>query len=597
MKMSRETEPLTIAQWRLLAEDPAALRAALLARTQQRPEADPAWIHRATAAQVEAQLQSLAERRTSGAADLLPLAGVPIAVKDNIDVAGWPTTAACPDFAYLAERDATVVARLRAAGAVIIGKTNLDQFATGLVGTRSPHGAVPNTFDPRYISGGSSSGSASVVARGLLPVALGTDTAGSGRVPAGFNNIVGLKPTRGLLPTTGVVPACRTLDCVSVFALTVGDAALVAQIAAGPDDEDAYARARPADAPVAMRPAPRIAIPAAPEFFDDSRACDAWDAALSALRAAGATLHVVDFAPFATLASLLYEGPWVVERRFALRGLPPEARLDPVVRGIILGAGELSAEAAFAAEYRRASLQMQIHAALAGFDALAVPTTPTHYRIEDIARDPVATNSRLGTYTNFANLADLCALALPAPFREDGLPAGLTLLGLPWHDEALQDFGQRWERALGLPLGATGRHAGPGSLPLPAACLRLAVVGAHLSGLPLNGQLLERGARFAGATRTAARYRLYELQGARPRKPGLVRTDSRGAAIEVELWDLPLGGWGTFIAGVPPPLAIGSVELADGTWVKGFLCEHAAVVGARDITAAGGWRAWLQTTP
>jgi allophanate hydrolase len=381
---------------------------------------------------------------------------------------------------------------------------------------------------------------------------------------------------------------------VSIFALCVGDAALVARLLAGPDGADAYARSRPQDAPAAMRPAPRIAVPAAPEFFGDAQARDAWDAALTALRATGANLHPIDFEPFAALAALLYQGPWVIERRFALRGLPRDATIDPVVRSIIQGGADPGAEQAFEAEYRRAGLQQRIHAALSGFDALAVPTAPTHYRLEDIAREPVAANSRLGTYTNFANLADLCALALPGPFRADGLPAGVTLLARPWHDEALQDFGHRWQRQSGLALGATGRRADLAPLPAPLDCLRLAVVGAHLSGLPLNGQLLDRGARPAGTARTAARYRLYELPRSEPRKPGLVRAAAGGAAIEVELWDLPLGSWGSFMAGVPAPLAIGSIELADGTWVKGFLCEPEALAGARDISAAGGWRAWLQ---
>jgi allophanate hydrolase len=589
-------ETLTLDEWRTLAGDAGALRAALHALVAAAAaDTTNAWIHVADTAQLDEQLHELARLRTAHGDATLSLLGVPVAVKDNIDVGGWPTTAACPDFRYIAAADATVVARLRSAGAVIVGKTNLDQFATGLVGTRSPYGAVANSLDSRYISGGSSAGSANVVARGIVPVALGTDTAGSGRVPAGFNNIVGLKPTRGLLPTTGVVPACRSLDCVSVFALTVADAARVADIAAGPDGADGYARARPNTAPAAMRTEPRIAVPAQPEFFGDEVAREAYEAALEHLVQLGATLHPIDFAPFVELAALLYQGPWVTERAFAAAEVMRAGRLDPVVGGILAGAARFSAHDAWRAEYRRAELQLRIHAALAGYAALVVPTTPTHYTLEDITREPVLYNSRLGTYTNFANLADLCALALPGPFRRDGLPAGITLLAPAWQDTALADLGARWERHLGLSLGATGARRAAPSLPPATGCQRLAVVGAHLSGMPLNSQLQERGARLLATVRTAPHYRLFALPDTQPPKPGMVRVESAGSAIELEVWDMPLGHWGSFVSLVPPPLAIGSIELADGSWVKGFVCESAAVAHARDISASGGWRAWLRS--
>jgi allophanate hydrolase len=587
-------KPLTVADWRRAAADLPRHREHLHAHLRGLDARDPAWIHLATPTQLDLQLDRLEALCAAEPAGALPLRGVPIAVKDNIDVGGWPTTAACPEYTRVATQDATAVARLRAAGAIVIGKTNLDQFATGLVGTRSPWGAVPNTFDPAYLCGGSSSGSASCVARGLVPLALGTDTAGSGRIPAGFNNLVGLKPTRGLIPTGGVVPACRTLDCVSVFALGVGEATLALQVAAGADPADALARARPAGSPAALRDRPRFARPAAPEFFGDDAARHAFEAALAQLARLDVDVQSIDFAPFAELAALLYAGPWVTERGFAAEPYLDAPGMDPVVRDIVRGGQGRSAHDAFAAEYRRAELAAQIAAALAGFDALVVPTAPTHYRLADIAREPQLLNSRLGTYTNFANLADLCALALPGPFRADGLPAGITLLAPAWHDEALAEFGARWEQLCALPLGATGRTGERVPLPAASDVLRIAVVGAHLRGMPLNGQLTLRGARFVAATRTAPRYRLFALPRTAPPKPGLLRVaDDTGVPIDIELWDLPRGQWGAFVGDVPPPLAIGSVELPDGSWVKGFVCEPVALDGADDISAHGGWRAWL----
>lgn len=565
--------------------------------------ADTAWISRLDAARSDALLTDLDARLAAVDGDLsrLPLYGIPFAAKDNIDVAGWPTTAACPEFAYQPATDATVVARLRAAGALVVGKTNLDQFATGLVGTRSPHGAVPCAFDSRYVSGGSSSGSASVVARGLVPFALGTDTAGSGRVPASFNNIVGLKPTRGWLSSHGVVPACRTVDCVSVFALTVEDALLVADIAGGYDAADAYSRPAPAAAAAAAAPI-RLAVPDTLEFFGDARAEAAFRAAMARWQELGAEIVPIDFAPFSELAALLYQGPWVAERFAAaeiLLASRPEA-VHPVVRGILEGAVRYSAADAFKAEYRRAELARTIQDALAGFDALLVPTAPTHYTIAAVEADPVALNSRLGIYTNFTNLADLAALALPAALRDDGLPAGISLIGLAWCDHALARLGARWQAGLALPLGATGRPLPAERLPLPPAApatIRLAVVGAHLSGMPLNPQLTSRGATLAERCRTAPDYRLYALADTVPAKPGLARTEAGGgAAIEVELWDVPIAGFATFVAEVPPPLGIGTLTLEDGRQVKGFICEPWALAGARDITAYGGWRAFLAGT-
>ncbi|HGE8410245.1 TPA: allophanate hydrolase [Serratia marcescens] len=558
---------------------------------------DNAWLYLATPAQREQQYRQLAQLLAAVDGDLsrLPLFGVPFAIKDNIDVGGWPTSAACPAFTYQAAADATVVAHLRAAGAIALGKTNLDQFATGLVGTRSPYGAVVNSFDSRYVSGGSSSGSASVVARGLVPFALGTDTAGSGRVPAGFNNIVGLKPTKGRLSNRGVVPACRLNDTVSVFALTVADAAQVAELASGFDEADPYSRPDPHTAPADISAAPRFAIPAQLEFFGDVQAERAFHRALAQLQAGGATLEPLDFAPFRTLAEQLYYGPWVAERTVAIEQVleaSPQA-IDPVVRGIVGNGLGYSACDAYKAEYLRAELARQIAQRLAPFDALVVPTAPTIRTLAEMAQEPVLFNSQFGTYTNFTNLADLSALALPGPLRGDGLPAGITLIAPAWHDRALAAFGLRWQRQNALPLGAIGRALPPQSTPAPSAGhVRLAVVGAHLSGMPLNVQLTQRDAVRVEQTVTAPCYRLYALADTEPPKPGLARV-AQGAAIRLELWDIPLARFGEFVAEIPAPLGIGTLLLADGRRVKGFICEAWALEGATDITEFGGWRDYL----
>lgn len=577
-----------------IREDGEAVFSTLNALRDALSTEDNAWIAIASAAQIREQLDTLLPRYRENP-QALPLFGIPFAVKDNIDIAGWPTTAACPAFAYIAERDATAVARLKAAGAILLGKTNLDQFATGLVGTRSPYGEVVNSFNPEYVSGGSSSGSASVVARGLVPFALGTDTAGSGRVPAAFNNIIGLKPTKGWLSATGVVPACRLNDTLSVFALTVEDAWKIATLAGGYDAEDAYSRTHPATAPAAMPASPVFAIPDQMTFFDDVQAGSAWQAALEQLRAGGATLKPVDFTPFSRLAEQLYQGPWVAERTAAVGEMlrhPDE--MDPTVYQIIAAGERFSAVEAFKSEYLRAELARQIATVLADVDGLVVPTSPTIRTREEMLQAPVRYNSQFGTYTNFTNLADLSALALPAPFRADGLPAGITLLAPAWHDRALADFGLRWQRQLALPLGATGQPftAQTTALPPSDKHVRVAVVGAHLRGMPLNFQLTTRRAVFVEATETAASYRLYALANTQPAKPGIARRES-GAAIQVELWDIPLARFGEFVAEIPAPLGIGSLELGDGRWVKGFICEPAALTDATDITDFKGWRNWI----
>jgi allophanate hydrolase len=571
-------------------------RTALHALRQQLRMDDPAWIYIFSADELDAQLKQLED---AGADALkLPLYGVPFVVKDNIDVAGIPTTAACPAFSYVADADATSVARLRAAGAIVLAKTNLDQFATGLVGTRSPYGPVPNSFNPDYVSGGSSSGSAVAVASGLFPFSLGTDTAGSGRVPAGFNNIVGLKPTKGRFSTAGVVPACRSLDCVSVFALTVNDAELVAQLVEGFDPTDGYSRTAPAPAQL-FTSTPRFGIPAEPVWFGDSESERAWQQSLAQLGELDVELIPVDFTPMQTLAQLLYGGPWVAERHAAIAEFMAKhaEAMNPVVRDIIRQAVNFTATDAYRAEYRRAELTRTIQMQMAAVDALLVPTAPRLPTIADVEADPVVVNSQLGTWTNFVNLADCSALALPAGFREDGLPFGITLIAPAWQDAALAEFGKRWTQAISLPLGATQRFApsAPVKNDPPAGYVRLAVVGAHLTGMPLNIQLIERNARFVESTFTADCYRLYALPNTTPPKPGLIRTQEKGAEIIVELWDVPVHHFGSFVALIPAPLGIGTLTLKDGREVKGFICEGTAVLGAEDITHLGGWRAYIKS--
>ena len=594
---------LTLTDWRAAYEHgaaPGALLTALRERLGATSPA-PAWIALATTAQLKAQVQALATREaTCGdrttALHAMPLFGVPFAVKDNIDVAGWPTTAACPAYRRVAERSAQAVHNLIRAGAVCIGKTNLDQFATGLVGTRSPYGRPASAFDAGRISGGSSSGSAVVVAQGLVPFALGTDTAGSGRVPAGFNNIVGLKPTPGRVGTSGVVPACRSLDCVTVFALTVADAAQVLALIEGVDEDDEYSAYRPGRAQ--LPPTLRIGIPAEPQLDPALRA--PWQQAIEHARALGHTLVPVDFAPLHAVADMLYNGPWLAERHAAIAewlDRAPDA-LDPAVRQVVGGARRFSATDAFRSQYRLRAMQQQIASLWRSVDVLMTPTAPSHPTFAEVDADPLGVNARLGTYTNFVNLLGWCALALPAGFDAAGLPFGITFIAPGNCDAALARFGLGWAQRLQLALGATGAAppAARETAPWPASetTLPIAVVGAHLSGLPLNPQLVERRATLLATTHTAASYRLYALPGTVPPKPGLVRTAERGAAIAVEVWDMPQSEVGAFLALVPSPLGLGSVELADGRRVHGFLCETHATVGAEDITAYGGWRDYLQ---
>jgi allophanate hydrolase len=584
---------LTLADWQQAYRDGAApaqalpeLRGRLAARG-----ADAAVIHLVDDATLRARLDTLhaAEAAHAGRAALLrelPLWGVPFAVKDNIDAAGAPTSAACPAFVRRAEHSAEVVRRLEAAGAVWIAKTNLDQFATGLVGTRSPYGRPASVAAADRISGGSSSGSAVLVARGDVPFALGTDTAGSGRVPAGFNGLVGLKPTPGRVSTAGVLPACRSLDCVSLFTHTVDDAAALLALVEGPDDADAYSRYAPG--PAAWREPLRVGVPASPSFFGDAGYADAWPQAVARLAAAGHRVVPLDFTLLHEIAALLYDGPWVAERHAVVKALlaqQPEA-FDPTVRRVIGKALEFDATAAFEAQYRLRELAAQAAKLWSQVDVLMVPTTAGHPTFAEVDADPVGVNSALGRYTNFVNLLDWCALAVPAGQTSAGLPFGVTFIAPANHDAALARYARGWQGTPG-PLPDTW----PASEPL----LPVAVVGAHLSGLPLNGQLLERGATLLEATTTAPRYRLHALPGTVPPKPGLVRDEAHGHAIALEIWAMPQRAVGSFLALIPAPLGLGSIELADGRRVHGFLCEAHAVAGAPDVSAFGGWRAYLES--
>jgi allophanate hydrolase len=531
-----------------------------------------------------------------------PLYGVPFAVKDNIDVAGMPTTAACPDFAYTAKADATAVARLRAAGAIPVGKTNLDQFATGLVGVRSPYGVPRNACDPKLIPGGSSAGSGVAVAAGLVPFSLGTDTAGSGRIPAGLGNIVGLKPSLGAVSTAGLVPACRTLDCISVFALTVDEAWTAFSIMAGPDIADPYTRSRAIGTPGPLPPL-RIGVPIKGErvFFGDQVSAAEFEAAIARFAGLGATIVEIDIEPFYETARLLYEGPWVAERYLAAQKLiasSPES-MHPVTREIILGGARPSAADAFAAFYKLEDLRRVRDHVFRQIDVLLVPTMPTVYTVEQVLADPIQLNSRLGTYTNFVNLLDLAGLALPASLRRDGIPFGVTVLAPGGSDALLASLGRVFHAETGLPMGATGRSQPPlapsSAAPAPGE-IAIAVVGAHMSGMPLNGELTSLGARFLESAATAPSYRLFALNGKPPERPGMLRVANDGASIALEIWALPAEGFGRFVAAIPAPLSIGTLMLADGRTVKGFLAESDAVNGARDISSFGGWRAFVASS-
>jgi allophanate hydrolase len=583
------------------ALSPSSCIESVLTRIEEsaRPEA---WILRVDAAELRTQakqLDTLLAQEGRAVLDRLPLFGVPFAVKDNIDVAGLPTTAGCPAFAYIPERSAFVVEQLLRAGALLVGKTNLDQFATGLVGTRSPYGRPACAFSNEHISGGSSSGSAVAVAQGVVAFALGTDTAGSGRIPAGFNQIVGLKPTPGRVSTAGVTPACRSLDCVSIFALTVDDAAHVLSIIEGHDPQDPFSK--PIAGPSLSADAkPRIGVPkdAAAGLSDEYS--EQWALTLDCLSQAGHEVVPIDFAILDEIARLLYDGPWVAERYAVIEDLlkrDPDA-LDATVRQVVQPAETFRAVDVFRAQYRLKELSEQASSIWNTVEMLVVPTAPSHPRFDEVDADPIGVNASLGRFTNFVNLLGWSALAVPQATTTKGMPFGITLIAGHGHDAVVTEFGRRWHARRGLQLGATGvglEQTIPTRLRRPATAptIHIAVVGAHLSGLPLNVQLTERGAVLTKRTKTSANYRLFALPGSVPPKPGLQRTHAQGCEIEVEVWEMPVAQYGSFVAMIAPPLGIGRIELVDGQWVQGFVCEAYALSDAPDISRYGRWKAYL----
>ena len=594
--------------WRAAVVSGADIGALLLARHTRvlAEQAHGVWIHLCDAAQLSARIEALIARsRDFADSDALlramPLFGVPFAIKDNIDATGMPTTAACPAWQRVPARGATVVQRLLDAGAVLLGKTNLDQFATGLVGARSPYGAPSSVFARDRVSGGSSAGSAVAVARGDVVFSLGTDTAGSGRIPAGFNGLVGLKPTPGRVSTAGVLPACRTLDCVSVFAHAVDDAAAVLSVIEGADPDDEYSDFRPGRAAWSGA-LPRVLVPSVPGPLEDGYDA-AWTRALASITPLSGSVETMDFEPLFEVARLLYDGPWVAERYSVVRNLIESnpGAMDPTVAKVIGNARRFNAVDTFQAQYQLQRARRALDAIWRDADVLMVPTAPRHPTHAALSADPVGVNSQLGRFTNFVNLLGWCALAMPAGFTAGGLPFGVTFIARGGDDAVLAQWASAWERlhsTSGTPITQGLQSSAPPSspaLPRPAteASMPIAAVGAHMSGLALNSQLTERRAVLRERTQTAAAYRLFALPGATPPRPGMVRVESGGVAIELEVWDVPLSEVGGFLGLIPAPLGLGSVELADGRKVHGFLCESAALSGAQDISHFGGWRAYL----
>jgi len=575
---------------------------------QAKNDENNCWLSTISETQLEQMLDALSHKPMAE----LPLYGVPFAVKDNIDLSLLPTSAGCDAYRYQPSESSQVVKLLMDAGAIPLGKTNLDQFATGLVGVRSPWGAVNNSFDGEYVSGGSSSGSAVAVAKGQVTFSLGTDTAGSGRIPAAFNNIVGLKATKGLLSCTGVVPACKSLDCVTLFASTAEELNLLLDVSAQLDTQDCYSRANLSDNGVSAYTSNgtlkglKIGLPKAEQlaFFGNDSAAAVFADNVVALRKAGAELITIDFQPFLDAAKLLYEGPWVAERYAAIEEFfekDPKQCL-PVIETIIGGATAHSAVSAFKAMYRLQAYKVQCDALLAELDCVITPTAGSIYKIADVEADPIQLNSNLGYYTNFMNLLDYAAIAVPAGFLASGLPFGITLFGPAFSDRLLLSAASQLQQLNGFTLGATGHaftiaeHVDEQEQKASEGMMQLAVCGAHLTGCPLNHQLTDRGAVLLKTCQTSANYRFYALAGGSPFRPGLIRTtpeNQQGVAIEVEVWEIPVATLGSFLQGIGQPLGLGKVELDDGSWVTSFICEGYAIESATDISHFGGWKAYI----
>jgi allophanate hydrolase len=520
----------------------------------------------------------------------LPLWGIPFVVKDNIDVADWPTTSGCPEYAYVPKEDAEVVRLLRAAGAIPIAKGNLDQFATGLVGTRSPYGVARNAIDAEFLPGGSSSGSASAVAAGLCAFSLGTDTAGSGRVPAAFQELIGWKPTRGLLSNRGLVPACKSLDCISVFANSAADALLVSEVVSIYDAADVFSSKVKATGSIGA--SFRFGVPAALDFAGDPDTPGLYASAVERMKALGGTPVEIDLTPFTEAAKLLYEGPWVAERWAAVGDFVekhPDA-IFPVTKTILEGSKGWDAASTFNAQYKLREFAREAEAVWEKIDVLLLPTTPRLYTVSENLADPIVTNAILGRYTNFMNLLDLSAVAMPAGHARDGRARwGVTIAAPAGWDAVLLAFAGRF---CGEPeVKSDGDRPTPQRIPL-------LVCGAHLEGLTLHWQLTDRGAVLREKTRTAPVYRMYAMPpvGTIPPRPALVRDEAKGSAIEVEVWELEPSAFGDFVSNIPAPLGVGKVLLEDGTEVPGFIAEPRATENAEEITVFGGWRAWLQRT-
>ena len=556
---------------------------------------DNVWIHLLSESELRPYLDNLLQKSPEDC----PLWGIPFAIKDNIDLAGIPTTAACPAFSYVPEKSAHVVELLINAGAIPLGKTNLDQFATGLVGTRSPYGATPNSFNKNYISGGSSSGSAVATAAGVVSFALGTDTAGSGRIPACFNNLVGLKPSKGLLSNTGLVPACKSIDCISIFSLTADDARTVFSIAADYDETDCFSRTNPLtnQGCVALSSEFTFAVPLKEqlEFFGDEDYQQAFTSAIEQLTAMGGSMVEIDFSPMLDAAQLLYEGPWVAERYLATQDIlvnKPEAMMD-VTRTIISGGATPKATDCFSAMYKLQTLKKLADKLIHSVDVVVTPTAGRHFTIAEIEEEPIARNSQLGYYTNFMNLLDFSAVAVPTSFTKNNMPFGVTLFSDAMTDQKLLTLAKRIQETTKLPLGATNNayQTTESSLANSEGYIDVVVCGAHLSGMVLNHQLIARGAILKQVTETANAYRMYAVPG-KVERPAMIRDEENGVAFAVEVWSLPIAEFGSFLAGIAQPLGIGKVELASGKYLSGFIAEGYAKDLGQDISQFKGWRAY-----